>query len=172
MRNRRRKKRSHPFARAWRETELDDAGEPLADLPPVRCPRCCRLIDLGGLDDTDVHRCGFCQTRTRWLWSDLRQIAVAQIRGPNPDWWVESWDELYRGYDSEDHDYDCDSNEMYAGVRCVNDCEDPVFGGPAAEVQVRGEWVCAVCGHGEGDSDEGDEDDGDEGDEDFGDDAE
>lgn len=161
MRNRRRKNRNRPFARAWRETELDDVGEPLAELPPVRCPRCNRLTDLGGLDDTDVHRCAFCQARTRWLWSGVRDIAVAEIRGPNPDWWVESWDELYRGYDQEDFDDDYDG--LFGEGACANGCEDPVFGGPAAEVEVHEEWVCSVCGCRSGEGDDGGEDgDGDD----------
>lgn len=162
MRNRCRKKRSHPFARAWRETELDDEGEPLAELPPVRCPRCNRLVDLGGLDDTDVHRCGFCQTRTRWLWCSWEQAVVSEVRIPRSPWDAIPDELLWDDYDPHD---EYESDGMLEGEPCANGCEDPVFGGPAPEVEVREEWVCSVCGRASGADDEGDAE-ADEGDED------
>ena len=136
--------RTRPPGRAWRETELDDDGELVQDARPVRCPRCQHPTDLGGLDDIAVHRCHFCQKRTRYLWSDRRGLAVPEFRGPNPDWGEE--DEWYLWSDYEPgHEYDDSCEEQ----PCANGCVDPVFGGPAGEVEERGRWVCAVCGAGE-----------------------
>lgn len=153
------RRQSRTFGRAWRESEFDDEGVLLVDVPPPRCPRCCRLLDLGQLDDIDVHRCEFCQTRTRWLWSDRRDIAVEEVRGLNPDWWVEDELWLWRDYDP----YEETEEDEWRGSRCANGCEDPVFGGPVPEIEVRERWVCAMCGASTeddgGDADDDSEDD-------------
>jgi Transcription factor zinc-finger len=128
------------FGRAWSETEIDDDGELVLDVQPVHCPGCQHPLDLGSLDDIEVHRCAYCRKRTRFLWSDRRGMAVAESRGPNADWDEESWDDLWRDFDQDDDGEDGEEPE------CVNGCEDPVFGGPAGEVCERGRWVCAVCG--------------------------
>lgn len=146
-----RAKKSRTFGRAWSETEIDDEGELILDVRPAHCPTCQHPIDLGGLDDIDVHRCGFCQKRARFLWSDRRGMAVQDLRGPNPDWAEETWDDLWAAFDREDEYEDEDEDQ---GAACANGCEDPVFGGPAGEVCENGRWVCAVCGSDEGNGDE------------------
>ncbi len=133
--------RTRPPGRAWRETELDDDGELVQDARPVRCPRCQHPTDLGGLDDIAVHRCHFCQKRTRYLWSDRRGLAVPEVRGTNPDWGEESWDELWRDYDFED---ECDGDES-----CANGCVDPIFDAPAEPYFDGRAWLCPVCGAGD-----------------------
>ncbi len=133
--------RTRPPGRAWRETELDDDGELVQDAGPVRCPRCQHPTDLGGLDDIAVHRCDFCQKRTRYLWSDRRGLAVPEVRGPNPDWGEENWDDLWRDYDFED---ECDGDES-----CANGCVDPIFDAPAEPYFDGRVWVCPVCGTGD-----------------------
>lgn len=139
--NARLKKRARQsFSRAWAETEIDDDGELVLDMRPVPCPTCQHPIDLGGLDDIDVHRCGFCQKRARFLWSGRRGGVVPDTRGAEWDWTEETWDELWRDFEMYG-----DDEEEYE-FRCANGCQDPVFGGPAGEVCDGDRWVCSVCG--------------------------
>jgi len=124
--------RTRTASRAWRDIEIDDDGEVVQDVGAVRCPRCQHPLDLGGLDDIDVHRCGFCQKRSRFLWSDRQGLPVPDGRDPSANWWDE--DET----DEEDSGDD-------EGCGCV----DPVFGGPVEPVCERGRWVCPLCGAGD-----------------------
>ena len=132
--------RTRPPGRAWRDTELDDDGEVVQDAGPVRCPRCQHPTDLGGVDDIAVHRCHFCQKRTRYLWSDRRGLAVPEVRGQNPDWGEESGDDLWRDYHDLDDDYESETAEG-----CANGCEDPVFGGPVEYAPEGDRWLCPLC---------------------------
>lgn len=131
--------RTRTASRAWRDIEIDDEGEVVQDVGAVRCPRCQHPLDLGGLDDIDVHRCGFCLKRTRFLWSDRRGLPVPDARGPSADWGTEdegrSWDE-----------YEPDEEESGGEDGCACGCPDPVFGGPVSPILERGRWVCPVCG--------------------------
>ena len=127
--------------RAWKELELDDEGNFLQDAPPVRCPRCFRQTDLGGIEDIDVHRCAFCRSRTRYLWSDRRGIAVPEIRGRNPDW-TDSSGKDFEDYDQSDSDSDCEELEF----GCENGCIDPVFDAPARLFFDGLDWRCPICG--------------------------
>lgn len=130
--------RTRTTNRAWRDIEIDDDGEVVHDVGAVRCPRCQHPLDLGGLDDIDVHRCGFCLKRTRFLWSDRRGLPVPDARGPNADWGDEDegwWD-----------DFESDEEEYGDEEGCGCGCLDPVFGGPVEPVCERGRWMCPVCG--------------------------
>ena len=133
--------RTHRPARAWSELEIDDDGELVQDVRPARCPTCLHTTDLGGIDDIDVHRCGFCRTRTRFLWSDRRGMAVPDLRVPRAD-----WDDLPEELLWDDFDPDDEREIDDVESNCANGCEDPVFGGPVEPVLEHGRWVCPLCG--------------------------